>query len=284
MPLDSSLDFDVEQFQRWMFELVTHPEGVDGGSKAAHRSHGVSVERMVLPSRLRSASERIGVYAGMYFNRLVEILFNDFPALAHALGDQGFYHLGRDYLVKHPSRSKQLVTLGQHLEEFIANEADVDDKLRPFLVELARLEMVLELLFHAKRSPRLDPAELRAIPPEEWVGARLRPVHAFDLLAFEYPINAYFRGVIQEEEPAIPEPQRSWIAVWRKDYSLWRSAISEEQYTILRALQNGTTLGEALMACTELPEFNPETVMASVGKWFEDWTADGLFAEVLLPA
>lgn len=284
MPPEPGRAFDVRTFQRWMFTLVTHPDGVEGGEEAARAVDDVGITDVVLGSKLRSPAERIAVYADMYFNRLIEILSDDFESVAYALGDHAFYHLAHDYLVMHPSRSQRLVALGQHLPAFIREHASgLEPNERAFLAELAELEMALELVFHAKRSPKLDPEALRAIPPEQWAAARLVPVTALDLLATDYPVNPYYQDVREGREPALPDPERSWVAMWRKDFVLWRSPLTEEQFTILLALRAGETLGDALMRCIELRGFEPERLMSSVGGWFEDWTADGLFAAVILP-
>ena len=61
---------------------------------------------------------------------------------------------------------------------------------RDFCHDLARLELAMSQAFDAPRRPPSPSAEVAAVPPEAWEGARLEPVAAFRLLAFRYPVSA----------------------------------------------------------------------------------------------
>jgi len=273
--------FDLKQFEQWMFAVVTHREGVPGGLEAARAHIDISRDTltdMVNPSPERTAEERLGVYANMYFWRLVDIMREDFQALHYAMGEDAFYPAMVSYLVDHPSRSYRLAPLGRHLPKWLAENDTLEHS--DFLSDLASLERHKEDVFNEKRTPTLDPEALAAIPPDQWIDTRVVTVDALRLLAARYPVNAFFQDVMNDEEPAIPSAEPEWTVIWRQDFTVWRLTISEAQYTILSALRDGGTLGDALEACLSIDGLDPRALMADVGGWFQSWTVDGMFSAV----
>ena len=73
-----------------MLEVITHPQGVRTGlgSNEARELLPVAAGRLediVLPSSALSSEDRLGIYANMYFWRLVDVLTEDFPAVRYIL-------------------------------------------------------------------------------------------------------------------------------------------------------------------------------------------------------
>src|SRR5262245_49959372 len=64
------------------------------------------------PSRTLDAGGRLAVYADAYFSRLREVLVEDFPRLAAALGEACFTEVVHDYLRRHPSMHPSVRHLG----------------------------------------------------------------------------------------------------------------------------------------------------------------------------
>ena len=276
--------FDFETFQRWMLTAISHPDGLSGGLRAAHHIVPVSEDTLadvVEPSEHLTARERLGIYADMYFWRLVDILAEDFEAVRHAVGPDAFYDLAVAYLVAHPSRSKLLNGLGCHLGRFLA-ETPLEVPHRAFVAELARFESSLEDVFDAPHAEPLSAAQVQAIAPERWGGARLTLVPALRLHSFSWRVNSYFQAVMDDEHPKIPEPQPSWVVVYRSQFKVWRMHLTVQQHTLLSSLESGLTLGEALTACASLPGTDVEALVDALGGWFQEWAAEGFFCGVTL--
>ena len=209
--------------------------------------------------------ERIHLYRGMYDARMVETLTNDYPAIAAFLGEHDFAHLVADYIAVYPSQSYTLNRLGDRFPEFVGTSAHGDD--RAFLRDLARLELAMTQVFDEAETPLLDPGAIASITPE----SRMPLIAALRLLEFDYPVNDLFQAFRDEETLSVPEPQRTWLAVHRRDYSVIRMPLEEKAFGFLTMLKNGATLGEACDAI--IPE--QEELFA----WFRDWSAAGLFGE-----
>ena len=266
--------------ERWMQEVVTHPGGPGAGasSKTARAALRASIEDVFLPSRELSSEERVGVYAGMYFSRLIEVLEEEFPALVHLLGHERAHALFHDYAVAHPSRHYSLNVLGKELEAYLRDEAE-ELEPRTFAVELARLERAIQDVFDAPECASITAAAITSVPPDRWAAARLVPVPAFALFALEYPVNAWYQAFKNDAPLPVPEPSPSYVAVYRQDGRVWRMDLSRAQHALLAALAAGKPLELALadLQCSGFPlaDLAPE-----LQGWFRTWASEGFFARV----
>lgn len=278
----------VGSLQRWFHAAIVHPGGVEVAAedrkvKRLLPAHANKLEDLLLPSSLMTARERLDVYASSYFLRLRDVMKADFPGLAHALGDDGFDAMMREYVTRHPSDSFTLNRYGAGVEPFLAHECTVKAvaRRRPFLVELARLERAVEEVFHAPRRESADAKRLESIPVERWNRAIFVPIPAFRLLAFAWPVNRYLQAVFDEKHPRIPAREANWVVVYRKNWKSWRARLDREQFELLTALSKGVTLGAALeKLLAKRSGRRRDALLASLGPWFQEWTAEGIFAEI----
>ncbi|MEM7305603.1 MAG: DNA-binding domain-containing protein [Planctomycetota bacterium] len=266
---------ELDRLQRWFLEVVTHPAGVRAGEGAA--DPGLAIDEVIAPSESLDGERRIGLYAGMYFTRLFEVLEEDFPALT-ALAGEDARRVFEAYLVRYPSDHPNLNRLGRRLAGFVAEE-ELGLAHPAFAAELARLERTVQEVFDAPRQTALSTDELLAIPPESWGGLRLTPVAATRVLAFEHPVNEWYQAFRENGEVAgVPAPAPTWLVLYRRDYRVWRLPLSHPQFTLLEALRAGATLGDALgelALVTDLAAIAP-----SLQEWFRDWSGLGLFGSL----
>ena len=274
---------ELSRLQRWMQGVVVHPGDIDQAlrSEAAVREHRVEeLSDVLLPSRTLTASERIEIYHGMYLLRMHDALIDDYPALQHFLGATTFFALVRDYVQVHPSLHFSLNRLGDHLPAFIHEGAQIPR--RDFCHELARLELAITQLFDAPHSPSLQADEIAAVPEAAWPEAVLKPVEAFRLLAFRYPVSPYLQTVQDDdhEHPAT-RVKRTWVVVFRCNYGMRRLDLSQPAYDLLSELASGTSLGEAISKATRRRGRAATTEKQLFG-WFRDWVSSGMFQSVTI--
>src|SRR5262245_34440817 len=196
-----------------MQECLTHPDGPRAGasSPAARTALAATIPDVFLPSRELSSEERVGVYAGMYFARLIEVLEEEFPALVHLLGHERAHALFHDYVVAHPSRHYSLNVLGKGLGAYL-RDAAVEREPRAFAIELSRLERAIQDVFDAPECASLSADAITSVPPERWAGARLVPIPAFALFDFNHPVNAWYQAFKDDEPRPVPKPSPSYLA------------------------------------------------------------------------
>src|SRR5262245_61066528 len=276
-------DLPLDRLQRWMQGVIVHPGDVAEAlhePAAARESAAGRLGDVLLPSKTLAPAERLAIYHDMYPLRMHDALAGDYPGLQHFLGDEGFRRLVSDYVQVHPSCSYSLNHLGDHLPEFVGT-ADV--KRPGFCHELARLELAVTQAFDEVETPRLTEAQVAAVPPEAWERAVLRPVASLRLHAFRYPVNAYLQSV-KDDDHDHPKPRLKdeWVAVYRRDYAVFRLELRRSAYDLLTNLVRGTALGPAIAdAVGKGGKRAPSET--ELFRWFREWVSGGLFANVETP-
>lgn len=302
--------------QRWMQAVIMHPEGVDAGlaSDSARRHLDVApedVEQVIARSEAQTSVERLSIYANAYYARLLECLGEEFPVLKQTLGEETFDAFATDYLQRYPSQSYTLGKLGESFAVYLAEtrpeegdqadegalaEVDSGETDDPnggelpadwpnFLIDLAALEWIFSQVFDGpgiEGQTLLTSEQLQAIDAEQWPSARLEVVPCLKLLALRFPVNAFYTAMRRGEEPALPGPGASWLAITRRDFIVRRHELTERQYELLSALVAGDTIGAAIERAARAPGGDLEQFVVELGDWFRDWAAADFFQRVIV--
>jgi hypothetical protein len=288
----------LDQIQKWMQSVITHPEGVVAGveSPLAQGQIAVSpagVEQVVERSKSLSSLERLQIYGNAYYTRLVECLRDEFPSLAYALGQKSFDAYAMGYLQSYPSQSYTLGQLGSNFPKFLAElpPRSADYPTQPpgsFLVDLARLERIYAEVVDGPGSEGLSPLSpdnLRTIPPEAWPGVKLIPVPSLRLARFGFPVHIYATSVRKAECPqTIPPPCDTSLAINRREFIVRRASLNPLQYELLGQLIAGEPLGQAISLALDNIEADFDELAGELQSWFQEWTTWQFFASVELPA
>ena len=279
----------LDQIQRWMMSVISHPDGIVSGieSEDAQREVSVSteqIEQVITRSRQCSSIERLQVYGNAYYARLIECLQDEYPALRHALGEETFEAFAFDYLQHSPSQSYTLTQLGKKFPQFLRETRPKDvppESTWPeFLVDLAKLERTYSEIFDAPGPERLTllrSEDLLAIPSERWPDVRLIPVECLRLLELRFPVHEYATAVRKDEQPSIPEPCTTYLAVSREDFIVRRRPLTRTAFQLLTYLCEGLPIGVAMEKCVEEDEAVMDELSGSLHAWFQTWTAAGYF-------
>jgi len=262
--------------QQWFQAEIFRPHEVARKTTASP----VSAEAVVLPSKTLTAQERVAIYAGMYFARMHDVLAEDYPTLFAFLGQEEFERLARAYLARFPSRSYSLNFLGGHMPEFLSSTVKV--RRRALLHDVASVEDALSQVFDAEESCVLTPSDLSRMDSEALAGARIETVRALRLLALDHPVNAMITAARCGDPLPEVRRRRSWTAVYRKSYQLWRMDLSQSQYVLLERLAAGATTAEAIQAAAAAWTGSPEELERGIFVWFREFVAEGLFSVLVL--
>jgi len=279
----AAASFPLDTVQRWMQAVIVHPGDVEDAIESEEAAAEVSPDRLaalVRPSHSLTPAERVGIYHDMYLLRMVEALEADYPAVRHFLGEEAFERLVTEYVQGFPSRSYTLNRLGDHLPGFFDDHPDVPHAA--FLADLARYELAVTEAFDEEQSQVLTPDDVKAIAPEAWPTARIVPIAAFRLLALRHPVAAHLEASRQGAPAPAPRRRRSWIAVYRREYSVMRLDLSRPQHELLAALAAGRLLGEAVAAAAL--DVRASRREGAVFRWFSSWVAAGMFSRVVVAA
>jgi hypothetical protein len=246
--------------QERMLAAITHPAGVVAGCATA------PIGDWILPSSQQSAAERLAVYSNAYFARLLDVLGELFPCLRFAIGDELFSQFAVDYLQQHPPGSYTLHRLADHFADFLEATRPADDEAAGFVVDLARLEHAIDVVFD-DAGP--EGAPLAEDPP---AGDRPLPlVPGFRLLAFRFPVSSFFSAWKAGRSPQWPAPNEQFVALYRRDYIVRRHELTRSQFELLTYLAAGCTLDDSLASALKQGD------ATEVQQWFTAWSASGFF-------
>lgn len=223
---------------------------------------------------LRGGGAGLAIYQHAYRARLREALADNHPALAQALGDDGFAALAQAYLDAHPPTEPSIRWFGRQLADFMAGWAALP---HPALADLARLDWALRQAFDAAALPLLGPAQLAALAPQDWAALRLRLQPAVQLLELQWAVGPAWHALNAAreagQETELPEPQAlaQTLLVWRSGLQPhWRSLAADEAQA-LRTLCAPPSLADWL-------EAQGEAALPQAVAWLQAWSDAGLLA------
>jgi hypothetical protein len=273
-PSWASNDLTLRQQQEWFAAIVSTPES------EAPPVDALSAARLVTPSKTLSSLERIEIYRRGYHARLIECLADDYPVLQHALGEEAFEALCRAYIARHPSTAPSLNYFGRHMAELCRAQPE---SAPDFAADLATLEWAVVLGIHAPTAPALGFEDLSQVPQTSWPGARFKVNPSLSILRLSYPVNAYLQSFRNGEPPALPEPAKNTVAVYRTGKSVWRLELDHAMVTLIEALAAGATLETALESVQAvLRDRSEQEAAALISTCFRHSVSSGLFSELLL--
>jgi len=278
---------DLVHLQQWLHAAIVEPS-IDHAIGASGRAASARVEDVVTASATQSAAGRLAIYQRSYLARLLECLRAVFPALRHALGQELFERFATGYIVRHPPASYTLGRLATGFPVYLA--ATRPDAARPaadrapwadFLIELATLEVAFQEVYdgdglEAATPPSVD--DVVALPPAALLAARFVPAPSLRLFTFDFPTHAYLAAVRRGEQPSLPPPRPTRLAVTRHQWRVRFHPLVERQHALLAALDGNRTLGEAIAAatCPAWDRVDPAVLRA----WLRSWLEEAFFASV----
>ena len=269
--------------ERWMQAVVMHPEGAEAGLRSRHargllRQAVRAPESIVLPSRQLTSVERLEIYAHMYYARLLEVMEAEYPTLRQLLGPHAFAAACRQFVAKHPSRTRTLGSLSARFPEFLAKTLPRSNR-NGLAVDVARIERAMEDVFDAPRAEPMTAAEFAALGAGDWEGVRLAVTPALRLLELRHPANAYMNALRRGERPRAPRPRATFVIVFRRGFSVIRRDQEPEQFRLLEALVAGRPLAAAVRASIGRRSADADRVAKRLGRWFEEWAGAHLFVK-----
>jgi hypothetical protein len=289
---------ELSRIERWMQTVIMHPGGIHQGiaSENARRHIDVrpdQVESIVTRSSALAAGDRLAIYSRAYRARLLDCLRAEFPVLLHALGTELFDQFAFDYLERHPSRSYTLARLGERFPGYLADTrpdrdapTDSRESWPDFIIDLATLEREFSEVFDGpgvEGQPVVTESEVsELLNSAGWPEATLVTVPCLRLLTFRYPVNNYFVAARRNENPELPGPALTLLAVTRRDYTVYLYELQREQYELLSALIAGESLERAIERA-ELPTgCDRGALTANLHDCLNSWVALGFFSAMEL--
>lgn len=282
----------LQSIESWMLRVITHPLGVNAGAEdAAARSHVPIVEdqltRNLNESPDWSAADRLGIYWNAYYSRLQDCLREEYPILRATVGEELFDEFVLEYLQEHPPCSYTLGMLGAKFPEYLAQTRPTreDGQNTPdwadFIAELAHFERTISEVFDG---PGVESIRLRSFRAKCAVADRPEAATfvcppCVKLLEYHFAVPSFHSTVKAGGSTEAPQPAKSYLAVTRQNYGVKHYSLGATEFSLLRQLQRGQSLGTALeMICSS--DEAADEVELHIARWFAEWTR----AELIIQA
>jgi len=277
-------DTPLDELQRWMLRVVTHPDGLTTGLAAARDEGlwpaGADTLADIVPGNERlSPEDQLQIYAYAYQERLREVLASENPTVEHLLGADRFADLARAFLGAHPPHSFTLDHLGHHLAPWLDAH---DDPVLQAAADMVRVEQAMDKAFDASPQPPADPGALAALPMEAWATARLSFREGLVLLALQHDVMGAMTAAKRELPAEVPPRRPAWVAAYARDFRRFRMALEEHEHRLLARLVAGDTLGDGLQRVALQPTVDVQAMMGSVSGWFRRWMDAGWIVDLTI--
>src|SRR5437588_6731143 len=290
---------NLEQLQRTFFEMTRQPltpaentrtRSLDG------RAIREVAEEIIKPNDRLTSFERLEIYNRQYWFRLLSCLYDDFPGLRAIVGEKQFEKLATTYLLECPSKSFTLRNLGSHVEGWLAAHLQfVPPGLERIALDMVRLEWADIESFDEGELPKVGHADLTAMDKDPIL--RLQP--HLRLLELAYPVDNLLLSIRDKEQvteivsnavtertrrsrlrrSSLPKPEKVYLVVYRLEHSVYFKRLEGEAFGLIRGLQQGKPLSQAIEASVHWSKQPPERISAQLHDWFANWASLGWFGK-----
>ncbi len=227
--------------------------------------HAILDPNLAVPAGLtdgagRPAGRRFGIYRNNVVASLCDALADGFPALHALMGADDFRGLALAYVRAAPPGSPLMMQFGTSLPDLLDGAPQIAD--RPWLADVARVDLAMRQSYHAADRDPLDIAALSAIAADRLGAARFTLSPALRLVRSDWPIfdiwtaahSAIQTGGQQAAQPgnSMHDPARGAIAGSSQDVLVTRPGFDPVPHPLgpgaasfVTALAAGKTLGQA---------------------------------------
>jgi hypothetical protein len=271
----------LDRLERWMQAVVMHPDGADRGVRAPGAARLLpeaarDLETVVTRSKALTALDRLGIYAEMYYLRLIEVLTAEYPATRTILGEPAFKRACRAFVARNPSMTRTLQSLSTRFPQFLARHLKRQRSAR-LAVAVAHIERAMEEVFDAARAEPLSYEVLKGIAPDRWGEVRLTLTPALRLLKLQCDADAYMTAMRSHRPLRVPRAREAYVIVYRHNLRAWRMTLTREQFHLLKGLADGLPIGRAVYKSCRNMRIKAERLAVVLSRWFRNWSAEGLF-------
>ncbi|WP_417942204.1 putative DNA-binding domain-containing protein [Flavobacterium sp. RS13.1] len=277
--MQKTVKIPLKDFQQWMQQLLLDPyqqTGVNPDDLLSNAENAASIEDVICHSEKLTAQEHLAIYQRSYIARLRNCMSQQFSALEYALGEAIFCAFADDYLASNPSNNYNLSFLGAHFADYLENNRpdaneDIKEDWIDFMIELARFEYAIGLLFEEKAEENY---QLAAIDTSE---EQLKLVPVFALFKFQFPVRKYYHEFKNGKNPALPFGKESYCVVLRHKFKLSIYDLHKEQYDFLCFFKENKNIIETKEWFNSFYKENTVQFEQVWSIWKERWMAAHFF-------
>ena len=272
----------LKHTQRLLYRLVTAPGGVGEGLEHERGLARGGLDAVVGGDPRMTAVERLDIYANMYFFRLLEILKQDFPAVAAVLGADNFHNLVTGYLTEYPPTEASVFWAGRYFADFLRTHPIHREV--PHIADLAALERAIVEVFCARDTVPLEAEAIRAIAPQRWPSVRMRAIAALQVIETQWRVTPVLRTFEAGRQLKAPARGSSTILIWRKAAKVFFREVDASEACAIARLRRGAAFGAICAAVSKSlgENISARDPVAAINAMLARWLRDGIVADARL--
>jgi hypothetical protein len=297
---------ELKALQNLMATAVFRPLTAEDGMKPRWtdgRQTSAVAGSFIKPNDRLTSFERLEIYNRVYWFRVLDCLYEDYPGLRAILGEQKFMRLSTAYLAKYPSTSFTLRNLGRHLAKFLVDEPRWIAPRVKLALDMARFEWAQVVAFDDEAKPAITPDDILDARPNK---LRLGLQPYLSLLELNYEVDEFFLAVKKVESAVLrseasntfeamphavgptkrirlPRRKHIHLAVHRHDNVLYFKRLDPEGFVILQALGEGLTVEDACLRGLSSTKRIGVDWAEEIKSYFDNWASLGWFCKFTKP-
>ncbi|HMJ05847.1 MAG TPA: DNA-binding domain-containing protein [Chthoniobacterales bacterium] len=259
--------------------------------------------RLIKPNDRLNSFERLEIYNRVYWFRVLDCLYDDYPGVRAIVGEKKFMELATAYLAKYPSVSFTLRNLGQRLEQFLREEPQWIRPNEELTLDMTRFEWAQVVAFDDAALPKITTDDVLDTPPAK---LRLSLQPYLSLLQLDYAVDKFLLAVQKRDADVLrdeasntfeamperktgarrlrlPRRERVHLVVHRYENALFYKRLEPEAFAILEALGRGVTVEKACLEALSNTTRQDVDWPARIKEWFNDWSSLGWFCRAKKP-
>jgi hypothetical protein len=252
---------ELTELQNWFSEAVV-----------AQNKSSASFEpdRFINKSARLKADERLDIYMGDYWPRVLESLAEDFPILYSLWGEGTFDTYMKDYLKQFPSTSFTLFHLGKNLPTYLNETYKQDNK--ELVMDIVSLEWAGMHAYMAQDGDTFDSSKLDTDQASKLSSTSLDFHPSVTLLHMDHPI------LFLEKGDDFPSKEKQFGIVYREGTSVKEKELNTVQFQLLSSLKSKASLVDTLDLLSKSLNSNDLKILESnVTIWFQEAVQSGWF-------
>jgi len=219
-----------------------------------------------------SPEARLQIYIDGYKLRLATTLEADFKCFMHLAGEE-YKTLFRSYIEATPPNHYSLDQYHIRFPRFIEALGS-----KRSLVDMATLESAIAEVFWLPDSEKFTPDEFKKITVGQFEKLKLQLCKASSLLGLMHDCEDYLQKFRSENKLSYKlKKNKNHILVYRNSNEVKRHRLTEPEYFILKELNNGSTVMEAIESSLNNKNFAANEIMQNLQDWFATWVKQGFF-------
>jgi hypothetical protein len=209
-------------------------------------------------------SKRFRVYRNNVFASLINALRSRYPVIERLVGEDFFEATAGHFIEAHPPRSPVLIDYGEDFGPFL--ESFEPANTLPYLADVARLEWLRHMAYHAEDRKALGPPDLTRAPSDRAFALTFEFHPSAALIVSPYPIVSIWETNAHDAEtrPIGPNVVGEAALIVRPDYEVQIMRLDDAEHAFAGALAEGATLGDAAAKGAEIEGFNLAPAIAKL--------------------